>query len=90
MDVIAIVAIVGAVSALIVSTLTHLKTSKCCGVYFRTIESHTPTEDRSFLYTQHNTTPIENDVFRPLISEPIPIPREDDKTRLINERRHRL
>lgn len=101
METVAIVAIIAGVSGLVVAILTHVKHSKCTkqGFDITTTESHTPTiqpPELSFnniIERQHTTTPIqpiENDVFRPITSQPIPIPTLDPKIRLINERLHRL
>ncbi len=92
MDVLAVISIISASSALLISVLMHVKYSTCCGFSVRTTESHTPVEDRAFFTNerQHNNTPVYDTVFHPIESQPIEIPKEDVKTRLINERRHRL
>ena len=42
MDSLSITAIIAAIGALILSILTHIKTSSCYGLNIRTTESHTP------------------------------------------------
>jgi hypothetical protein len=97
METIAVVAVIAGVSGLVVAVLTHLKHSKCRNGEFEitTTESHTPTLQtpsqtlNAIIERQHTTTPIENDVFRPITSQPIPIP-DDKMQKLINQRLHRL
>ena len=100
METVAVVAIIAGVSGLVVAVLTHVKHSKCTkqGFDITTTESHTPTiqpPEQTFnniIERQHTNTPtqpIENDVFRPITSQPIPI-QYDDKMQKLIDRRHRL
>jgi hypothetical protein len=83
-DSVAIVAIITGVSALLVSILTHIKTSSCRNgeIVVRTTESHTPvaTTEEHFNYgnmiesvTDRPPSPAILKVPEP--SEPIPIPK---------------
>ena len=81
-DAVAIVSIIAGVSALVVSILTHIKTSSCRNgeIVVRTTESHTPTIQTPEEHFNYGS--MVESVSRPptpnhlKISNPIPIPDE--------------
>ena len=77
MEVIVVVAIISAVSALLVSVLTHIKYSSCRKLEFEIVtKAQTPTRTSFQAERPEISAPIPN---YKLVSEPIPIPKLEKK-----------
>jgi hypothetical protein len=86
METFLIVSVITSISALVLSVLTHIKTSSCrAGEFTIVTTSTTPlrTSSAEIIPVISNITPVINNI-APVISDPIEIPKLADKRRNTN------